>query len=288
MTIEDYPFDRNEGCAVSDIFYQRARAGGRTLPGVERLSSGLDRKSFTKMFGDRGRELAGLAGIPLIKTAGVHDVTLGTAPFGDFFFCDMLAGLYDFPPGARVHDFGCSTARVIRNLKAALPHIDAYGCDPRASSIDFITPLVPDVTFFTSNQAPPIASNDYRFDMVFAISVWSHFSEVRALEWFDEMARIIVPGGRLIFSTHGQRAVYHFAVVKKTMPAERARERLDALARGQHHYRRYPASDLDSHWGMAFLPRSWVETHLADKWRLDTFSPGLAMANQDVYSLARR
>lgn len=287
MKNETFEFVQNEACAVSDILYQRAVAAGHGLPGIRRLASGKDRMAFTGLLRQGGRDFAKIVGIPYVDTSGVHDVTSGASPFGDLFFCDMLASLYTFAPGMRVLDFGCSSGRVIRNLKAALPHIAAYGCDPRASSIDFIAPLVPSVEFFTSNQAPPISARSYAFDMVFAISVWSHFSETRALEWFDEMARLVVPGGRLIFSTHGLRSVYHFAETKKSMPEDKALERMAALRNGEFHFRRYGASDLDSHWGMAFIPRSWVESRLASAWKVATFAPGLAMANQDVYVLER-
>lgn len=234
------------------------------------------------------RRSAKKIGVPYVETNGVHNVTSGAAHFGDLFFCDMLAGICDFRSGVRVLDFGCSSGRVIRNLKAALPDIQAFGCNPGASSIDLIAPLVPDVRFFTSNQAPPIAESDFSFDMVSAISVWSHFSEQRALDSFAEMARIIVPGGRLIFSTDGMRSVHHFSQVKKSMPDDKAQERLAALRTGQFHFKRYGATDLDSHWGMAFIPREWPAQKLSADWTVEAFYPGLATANQDVCVLARR
>jgi SAM-dependent methyltransferase len=288
MDADETRFTPNESCGVSNVLYQRALSRGVRLGALTELRSGKDRMAFINLLRTQGKPLCDNIGIPYIETNGVHDVTSGAAPFGDFFFCDMLAGIHVFSPGTRVLDFGCSSGRVIRNLKAALPHIDAFGCDPRSSSIDFIAPLVPDVTFFTSNQAPPIADRDLSFDVVFAISVWSHFSEERAIDWFTEMARILVPGGRLIFSTHGMRSVHHFSTVKKSMPHNKAQERLDALRRGEFHFQRYSDTDLDSHWGMAFIPREWPAQNLSDSWVVEAFFPGLAMANQDVYVLARR
>jgi SAM-dependent methyltransferase len=288
MDADETRFMPNETCAVSNILYQRAASNGLGIPQIWEVRSANARMAFIELLRTGGAPLCEKIGVPYIETNGVHDVTSGAAPFGDLFFCDMLAGIYEFRPGVRVLDFGCSSGRVIRNLKAAMPHIEAFGCDPRASSIDFIAPLVPGVRFFTSNQAPPIADGDFAFDMVFAISVWSHFSEERALDWFGEMARIIVPGGRLIFSAHGMRSVHHFSKVKKSMPDDKAEERLAALRAGEFHFKRYGATDLDSHWGMAFIPRAWPAQNLSADWTVEAFYPGLAMANQDVYVLTRR
>ncbi len=286
----DFPFSSNDRCETTDVFYQRARSENVQISGLERLATGSDREKFIALLRKHGRALSERIGLPFVQTPPeVHDVTMGTQPSGDFFFCDMLSSLYEMRPGNRILDFGCSTGRVIRNLKAAYPHINAFGCDPRRSSIEFIAPLIPNVSWFVSPEAPPLELKAGSFDMVFAISVWSHFSERRALAWFEEMARVIAPGGELIFSTHGERSIYHFLKVKKVMPDELAKERMTALSKGQIHFMPYgSATDLDEHWGMAFVPQAWISTKLSGQWVIKRFEPGLAMANQDVYVLVRR
>lgn len=274
------PFTPNETCLASDAIYQRARQIGVRLPGVDRLVTGAHRMRFVELLRRSDAAFCQAIGLPYIDTKGAHDVTSGQSPFGDFFFIDMLAGLG--VTSGSVLDFGCSTGRVIRNLKAAFPAIEAYGCDPRASSIELIRDQVSEVTWFVSDEAPPLPV-DHTFDTIFAISVWSHFSETRALQWFAEMRRRVSDNGRLIFTTHGKRSVYHFSSVKKSMPAERAAERLTFLAQGRVHFQRYGQTDLDSHWGMAFLPESWISS--LPGWQIEGIYPGLAMANQDTYVL---
>ncbi len=273
----------------SNIVYGRARANNASIPGLDKLENGSDRMRFVQHIKSSGDDYAKMLGLPVIYTSDVHDVTFGRQPYGDFFFSDMLAGLFDFSGNKTILDFGCSTGRVIRNLKSAYPDIDAYGCDPRAASIEFIRPLVPDVNWFVSNEAPPLAHKNLpKFDLIFAISVWSHFSEKRGLEWFNEMASQINKGGKLIFTTHGFRSAHHFSEVKKSMPLEKARERIETLRKGNLHFKRYPKNDLDAHWGMAFLPPSWVEKKLRKFWEIDGYYPGLAMANQDTYVLVKK
>lgn len=274
------PFVNNSTCLGSDVIYQRLRSQGRGIDGLDRIDSVADRHRLAVLLNSSGPELDEMAGIPYVETGGAHDVTYGKSPAGDLYYVDMLAGL-----GAtegKVLDFGCSTGRVIRNLKAAFPEIDAYGCDPRAESIELARSKVPDVSWFVSNEAPPL-DVEVKFDTIFAISVWSHFSEARALTWFEEMRRHIQPDGALIFSTHGLRSVHHLYRTKKAMAPEWAVDRLFSLALDQVHFLPYRDTDLDSHWGIAFLPPAWVE-RIPD-WKVDSFFPGLAMANQDVYVL---
>lgn len=274
------PFLRNEQCPASNEIYQRARSVGFELPSVKSLTNSESRTAFISHLKKGGKEFCRKIGLPFVDTDGAHDVTNGQAPFGDFFFADMLASL-GVTQGS-VLDFGCSTGRVIRNLKSAYPVIHAYGCDPRQRSIELAARFVPEITWFVSNEAPPLPTLAV-FDSIFAISVWSHFSEQRALEWFAEMRRHIAIDGRLIFTTHGRRSVYHFQHVKRSMPDDRALERLEAINSGSHHYRRYPSSELDTHWGMAFMTESWVAR--VPDWRIENVFPGLAMANQDVHVL---
>lgn len=262
------------------MIYQRLRSQGLGIEGLDHIDSMKDRHRLVKLLNAAGPELSEIAGIPYVETGGAHDVTFGKTPAGDLYYVDMLAGLG--VTEGRVLDFGCSTGRVVRNLKAAFPEIEAYGCDPRAESIELVRSKVPDVTWFVSSEAPPL-DVQVTFDTIFAISVWSHFSEARALEWFAEMRRHINPDGALIFTTHGLRSVHHLYRTKKSMAPEWAVDRLFSLAMDEVHFLPYQDTDLDPHWGIAFLPRSWVER--VPDWTVDSFFPGLAMANQDVYVL---
>ncbi|MEO1701134.1 MAG: class I SAM-dependent methyltransferase [Pseudomonadota bacterium] len=288
----DFVYEINNNYGFSDIIYEKCVLSGfneSSLPGILQL----DKRTIAKKLIEQGGEsLCRKIDLPWVETKNndVHDVVHGKTPYGDFFFCDMLSGLYQFPKSARVLDFGCSTGRVIRNLKSAYPDIAAYGCDPRVKSIDFNKSHIPNVTWFINNEVPPILNreSELEFDMVFAISVWSHFGEESAKKWFDEMARLIPAGGKLIFSTHGLRSIFHLHKVKKAMPEPKAEERYQALKAGEFHFMPYgTSSDLNEHWGMSFIPYNWVLNNLAKNWSIEKYSPGLAMANQDVYVLSR-
>jgi len=93
-----------------------------------------------------------------VDTKGLHDVVFGEQPLGDFYFSDMISGLHDIKPDDRILDFGCSTGRVIRNLRSAFD-FEAYGCDPRGDSIQFNQENFKNIEWFRNNEAPPIADS---------------------------------------------------------------------------------------------------------------------------------
>jgi len=263
---------------------------GVQLNGLKFVSSADDRDELLKLLHKQSEEYLNEIRLSRADTQGKHDVVHGAQPLGDFYFSDMLSGLYDISAQDNILDFGCSTGRVIRNLYSAY-EFNAFGCDPREESIKFNKQNFKNINWFQNNEAPPIQDNhSLKFDMVFAISVWSHFSSKLALKWFNEFSKLMNKKGRIIFTTHGTRSVYHFHHTLKKMSEEKALERLKVLRDGGFHYMPYPSGgDLDNkHWGMAFISREWLESSIGDDWMIVNCLPGMAMENQDVYVLERR
>lgn len=54
-------------------------------------------------------------------------------------------------------------------------------------------------------REPPTTYPDSLFDVVYAVSVFTHLTEDRQLSWLAEFARIIRPCGLLLLTTHGDR-----------------------------------------------------------------------------------
>ncbi|HWF26677.1 MAG TPA: class I SAM-dependent methyltransferase, partial [Solirubrobacteraceae bacterium] len=114
-------------------------------------------------------------------------------------------------PDSHGLDFSCSSGRVVRPLAAALPDVHWHGCDPNAGAIGWAGEHILEVDFFVSETSPPLPFDDGSLDLVFAISVWSHYSEVAALRWLTEMRRVIRPGGHLMLTTHGLQSCVWFS-----------------------------------------------------------------------------
>lgn len=188
-------------------------------------------------------------------------------------------------------DFGCSSGRVARVLAAAYPNTRWQGCDPNEPAIAWASEHVPDVEFFASTGSPPLPLPDASLDLAYAISIWSHFAPPLGLLWFEEMRRIVKPGGHLVCTTHGLTSVAFYATRELRSTAQ-SDEILAALYRHGSWYAPEFGEQGDwgvvnQEWGTAFLAPEWMLTELCPAWRVLEFAPGRNQENQDVYVLQR-
>jgi SAM-dependent methyltransferase len=188
-------------------------------------------------------------------------------------------------------DFGCSSGRVVRVLHAAYPEIEWHGCDPNERAIAWAAEHLEGVGFFINGDLPPLPLADGSLDLAYAISIWSHFEPALGLRWFEEMHRLIRPGGHLVCTTHGFVSVDFYATNDLRTP-EQSEEIAEALYRKGWWYAPEFGEEGDwgvvnPDWGTAFLSPEWVLTQLCPSWRVLEFAPGRNQYNQDVYVLQR-
>ncbi len=112
-------------------------------------------------------------------------------------------------------DFGCGCGRVLRHW--AGDQIEAEGCDYNPDLVGWCRDRLPFATVATNRLEPPLSYDPGRFDLAYALSVFTHLPEPLQRPWAEELARVISPGGHLIVSTHG--AAYRGALT----PEERTR-----------------------------------------------------------------
>jgi SAM-dependent methyltransferase len=102
--------------------------------------------------------------------------------------------------GKRVLDFGCGAGRTLRQFLPEAEHADLYGCDIDAPSIAWLADhLSPPLHVFESGESPGLPQPDGFFDLVYALSVFTHISDHWA-GWLLELHRVLKPGG-LLFAT---------------------------------------------------------------------------------------
>jgi SAM-dependent methyltransferase len=188
-------------------------------------------------------------------------------------------------------DFGCSSGRVVRVLQAAYPDTRWHGCDPNAPAIAWAGENFPQIQFFVNGNEPPLPLDDGSLDMAYAISIWSHFAPMLGLSWFEEMHRLIRPGGHLVCTTHGLTSVGLYAQLSLRSPHQ-SDEIIGALYRQGSWYAPEFGEEGDwgvvnPDWGTAFLSPEWMLTQLCPRWRVLEFAPGRNQENQDVYVLQR-
>jgi len=266
-----------------------------------RAGSELDRKRVLLALGVHHGVPAVLAKTGLSRAeppVSVHAMGRGPlAAGGTAYYADLVAdaagrGGKELRAGTRALDFGCSSGRVVRVLGATYPDVDWHACDPNRGAIDWARQQLGGIQFAVSPQKPPLPWPDAHFDLVFAISVWSHFSAPAAIRWLAEMRRLLAPGGALLLTTHGYQSVAHARAIGQRS-AEQLTEVLAALYREGHWYKPEFGEHGDHgvaspDWGTAFLSCEWLLSHATPDWRVEHFAPGLVESDQDLYVLSRR
>jgi SAM-dependent methyltransferase len=227
----------------------------------------------------------------------VHAMARGPlAAAGGLYEADMIAAALrsagvDIAATRNALDFGCSSGRVLRVLHAAYPDARWRGCDPNEQAIGWAVDHLRGIDFFASEQAPPLGLEQASLDLVYAISIWSHFEPAVGLLWFEEMRRVLRPGGRLLVTTHGLSTIAHDTAAGVRAP-EQSHEIAAALYRVGAWYHAEFGEEGDwgvvsPDWGTAFLSPEWMLAQLCPRWRVLYFAAGRNQGNQDVYVLER-
>lgn len=103
-----------------------------------------------------------------------------------------------------VFDWGCGCGRVLRHFPSlGIKDLKLYGADYNPDLIEWCKQNLPFGEFQVNGLEPPLHYPDQAFDFVYAISVFTHLTEPLQFRWLDEMARVIKPGGHLVFTVHG-------------------------------------------------------------------------------------
>lgn len=99
-------------------------------------------------------------------------------------------------------DFGCGCGRVLRNWGDQVQD-SLFGTDYNPRLAAWCENNLPDVNVGTNNLAPPLAYSAQQFELIYALSVFSHISEQLQLEWMREFHRVLGSGGFLYLSLRG-------------------------------------------------------------------------------------
>jgi SAM-dependent methyltransferase len=102
---------------------------------------------------------------------------------------------------ASILDFGCGCGRVIRHLR----HLPAqlHGCDSNPVALEWCADNMPFAQFALNALESPLDYDRETFDVVYALSVFTHLPEGLQAHWMTELRRVLKPGGLLVMSLHG-------------------------------------------------------------------------------------
>jgi SAM-dependent methyltransferase len=155
--------------------------------------------------------------------------------------------------GKRVLDFGCGAGRTLRHFLAEAEQGEFWGADIDAHSIGWIEQaLSPPLHAWKCAQGPPLGL-DPGFDLIWAISVFTHLPQMTSLPWLLELHRLLKPDGLLIATYYGRWNSEFLA----GEPWDEDRIGMNVLRHNQPWEQGGPQvlmSDwwVDEHWGRAF------------------------------------
>jgi len=130
--------------------------------------------------------------------------------------------------------------------------------------------------FYTNSIDTPLAFESGSFDFIYCLSVFTHLSEPLQQFWMTELSRVLVPGGHLLITTHGD----HY--LPMLTPDEQSRYQSGQLVVKK-------ANRQGSNDCAAFHPVPYVREHLARGFDVVDMIPEGALGNpgQDLYLLRK-
>src|SRR5712671_2013815 len=101
-----------------------------------------------------------------------------------------------------VLEFGCGTGRVLRHFRN-IADLRLTGTDANPKPIEWGRKNLPKIDFSRNELTPPLMFEDRSFDLIYALSVFTHIPLEWQRLWLDELWRVLVPGGYLLCTVHG-------------------------------------------------------------------------------------
>ncbi len=137
----------------------------------------------------------------------------------------VLAERTDAGAPVSILEFASGYGRVTRHFPVILPEASVVACDIHEAAVAFLRGI--GLAACLSASVPERLDTARRFDVVFALSFFTHMPRATWARWLRALADRLTPGGVLIFTTHGEvsqnlmgvagldRDGFHFAPVSE-------------------------------------------------------------------------
>jgi SAM-dependent methyltransferase len=117
--------------------------------------------------------------------------------------CGLLPAGWSFS-GKKVLDFGCGAGRTLRQFREEAEETEFWGVDINQAGVERVRrELCPPMHAQVCGEAPPLGLEYGTFDLIWAISVFTHLTD-QATAWLVELHRLLKPSGLLIATYMGR------------------------------------------------------------------------------------
>ncbi|MGN6770582.1 MAG: class I SAM-dependent methyltransferase [Rhizobiaceae bacterium] len=129
-----------------------------------------------------------------------------------------MMGLRD---GMRLVDLGCGSGRLAVVLAKEM-RIEYHGIDIVPDLLEYAKEITPPAYRFSRVENIEIPDTDQSADMICAFSLFTHLLHEETYIYLEECARVLKPGGKLVFSFLELAIPPHWAIFQSTKDKRKA------------------------------------------------------------------
>ena len=107
---------------------------------------------------------------------------------------------WDFP---NILDFGSGCGRTLIQMRDLVPQVTLWGTDIAEESVRWCQRHLPFAKVGLNKPLPPLEYENDKFDLIYAMSVFTHLEESAQFAWLAELNRVLKPGGILLLTFLG-------------------------------------------------------------------------------------
>lgn len=173
----------------------------------------------------------------------------------------------------RILEWGCGPGRIVQHIPIVFQKSEVFASDYNKQTIEWCNKHINKVSFSVNQLSPPLSYPPEFFDLVYALSVFTHLSEEHHLAWLEELYRVLKINGLLLITTQGN------AFLSKLSENEKEKfNKSKAVVR---------AGVKEGHRSFsAFQPENFMRNLFSGHWKILRFIPGKIQdwgAEQDTW-----
>lgn len=174
-------------------------------------------------------------------------------------------------------DFGCGCGRTLVWWDLA-PETRFYGTDIDGEAIRWCQENYRWGKFSVNRPLPPLPYADSTFELIYAVSIFTHLNEEFHFRWLEELRRIAKPGGIVLLTLHGE---YVWSQLSPSLIAQLKRDGILFVVDD------YWKEAFPDWYQSAFHLKDYVVEHFGKYFKILDYLPRGLNGHQDIIVLQR-